>query len=396
MQEAQNQGTRTIWDNSFDILLIEDEDPHAELIQRAFEDRGGYVHVYRVNSLSEARSYLATHTPTLIIADWRLPDGESLSLLPDRSDPLATPVILMTSYGNERIAVEALKSGALDYVVKSPESMMDMPHLAERAIEQWNVRAEHIRMQQALRASHDRILLVFDSVPADIYVDDIKTYEVLFVNQHMRNSFGDKLVGQVCWQVFRCASGPCAHCTNDQLVDSQGNPTRSVTWEGQNPISRRWYINHDRAIQWVDGKLACVQISVDITERRQIEESLRESEEKMRSIFRAAPTGIGVVNNRILLEVNPRICEMTGYSKEELVGQSARILYPTQEDYEFVGSEKYKQIAQKGSGAVETRWQKKDGSIIDIILASTPIDLADLSKGVTFTALDITERKEAE
>jgi PAS domain S-box-containing protein len=87
---------------------------------------------------------------------------------------------------------------------------------------------------------------------------------------------------------------------------------------------------------------------------------------------------------------------MTGYSKEELVGQSARIFYPTQEDFEFVGREKYKQIAQKGSGAVETRWQKKDGSIIDILLASTPIDLADLSKGVTFTALDITERKRAE
>jgi two-component system sensor kinase FixL len=120
--------------DSLDILLIEDEDPHAELIQRAFEDRGGHVHVYRTKSPSEARSHLASNTPNLIIADWRLPDGESLALLPDRNDPLATPVILMTSYGNERIAVEVLKSGALDYVVKSPESMMDMPHLAERAI----------------------------------------------------------------------------------------------------------------------------------------------------------------------------------------------------------------------------------------------------------------------
>ena len=123
------------------ILLIEDEDPHAELIERAFEGQGGRVQIHRVKSLTEARTQILIQEPSLIIADWRLPDGESMELLPDHLDPLATPIILMTSYGNERIAVEALKSGALDYVVKSPESMLDMPHLAERAIEQWGARA---------------------------------------------------------------------------------------------------------------------------------------------------------------------------------------------------------------------------------------------------------------
>jgi hypothetical protein len=87
---------------------------------------------------------------------------------------------------------------------------------------------------------------------------------------------------------------------------------------------------------------------------------------------------------------------MTGYSSEELLGQNARFLYPTQEDYEFVGREKYKQIAKYGTGAVETRWQRKDGKIIHVLMSSTPVDPGDLSKGVTFTALDITERKKTE
>lgn len=116
----------------------------------------------------------------------------------------------------------------------------------------------------------------------------------------------------------------------------------------------------------------------------------------MQSIFRVAPTGIGVVNNRVLVYVNPKICEMVGYSQDELIGQSARILYPTQEEFDFVGREKYKQIAEKDFGVVETIWKCKDGSFINIILASTPIDLKDLSKGVTFTALDITDRKNSE
>jgi PAS domain S-box-containing protein len=134
----------------------------------------------------------------------------------------------------------------------------------------------------------------------------------------------------------------------------------------------------------------------DITERKKTEETLRKSEEMMRSIYRVAPTGIGVVLDRLLIEVNPRICEMTGYTREELLGINARILYPSQEEYEFVGKEKYDQIRKIGSGKVETFWQKKDGSIINVLLASTPIDLTDHSKGITFTALDITDRKLAE
>jgi PAS domain S-box-containing protein len=126
------------------------------------------------------------------------------------------------------------------------------------------------------------------------------------------------------------------------------------------------------------------------------EQTLEEREAKLRSIFRAAPSGIGVVANRLLVEVNDRICLMTGYAVEELVGQSARILYPTQEEYDYVGREKYRQIAEQGIGTVETRWQRKDGTILDVLLSSTPIKPDDLSAGVTFTALDITERKRAE
>jgi len=137
-------------------------------------------------------------------------------------------------------------------------------------------------------------------------------------------------------------------------------------------------------------------IARDITEKRQVEDALTKSESRLRGIIRVAPIGIGVVLNRVLVEVNDRICTMTGYTAEELIGQSARVLYPTQEDFEYVGREKYRQIEQKGSGIVETRWQRKDGSIIDILLSSTLLDQNDPSKGVTFTALDMTERKQAE
>lgn len=132
---------------------------------------------------------------------------------------------------------------------------------------------------------------------------------------------------------------------------------------------------------------------LDITERKRAEQAILEREAQLSSIFRAAPTGIGVVVNRVLIEVNDRLCEMIGYTPDELIGQSARIMYPSDEDYEYVGREKYRQIAESGTGTVETRWRRKDGTIIDVLLSSTPIVPENLAQGVTFTALDITERK---
>lgn len=123
--------------------------------------------------------------------------------------------------------------------------------------------------------------------------------------------------------------------------------------------------------------------------------TLHTDEEYLKSIFRAAPSGIGIVKDRVLVDVNPRICEMTGYDREDLIGSSARMLYPSQEDFDFVGEEKFRLISEKGTGVIQTRWQKKDGAVIDILLASTPLDSDDMTKGVTFTATDITEQESA-
>ncbi|NLX51043.1 MAG: PAS domain S-box protein, partial [Deltaproteobacteria bacterium] len=128
----------------------------------------------------------------------------------------------------------------------------------------------------------------------------------------------------------------------------------------------------------------------------QAKEALQKSQSNLQSIFLASPIGIGLVVDRVISQVNDRMCEITGYSRAELLNRSSRLLYATDQDFEFVGREKYAQIARWGTGMVETRWVRKDGSVIDILLSSTPLNPADLSAGVTFTALDITDRKRAE
>jgi PAS domain S-box-containing protein len=181
--------------------------------------------------------------------------------------------------------------------------------------------------------------------------------------------------------------------------DILANVLTGESWKGERAVSddkgmiKVLLIQAD-AVHEENGNIAGIVTTCrDITEHKQAEQMLRESEEHLSSIFRSAPIGIGSVVNRELRRVNSRLCEMTGYDEGELVGQSSKFLYPTIEDFEFVGREKYAQIRDHGTGTVETFWRRKDGTIIEVLLSSTPVDMRDHSKGVTFTALDISERK---
>jgi PAS domain S-box-containing protein len=130
--------------------------------------------------------------------------------------------------------------------------------------------------------------------------------------------------------------------------------------------------------------------------RARAEEALRKRERTLQGIFRAAPVGIGMVSHRTIIQANDQLCRMTGYGRDELIGQNARILYPDDETYEYVGREKYAQIMAGGTGAVETQWRRRDGSIRDVLVSSSPVDLSRPHEDVVFNALDITRLRESE
>ena len=140
-----------------------------------------------------------------------------------------------------------------------------------------------------------------------------------------------------------------------------------------------------------DGRPAALILGRDMTEQKRMEDRLA-------SILKAVPAGIGVVQlpGRIIREVNDKLCGMTGYSREELAGRSIALFYADPEEYERVGREKYREMEERGYGTVETVWRTKEGKAMEIFLASAPLYPGDLSRGVTFAALDITERKRAE
>jgi PAS domain S-box-containing protein len=158
----------------------------------------------------------------------------------------------------------------------------------------------------------------------------------------------------------QAAENPVQRVLQEGVVVGLANHTMLIARDGR----ERQIADSAAPIFSVSGDLAgVVMVFRDVTEAYAMQREMEDRQAKLSSIFRVAPVGIGVVINRIFSEVNDTLCAMIGYRRDELVGQSARMIYPTQEDYEYVGQVKYDQIRHRGTGIVETRWQHKDGRI---------------------------------
>jgi two-component system cell cycle sensor histidine kinase/response regulator CckA len=134
----------------------------------------------------------------------------------------------------------------------------------------------------------------------------------------------------------------------------------------------------------------------EVTERARMQQALSASEKRLSSIFRAVPVGIGLAVNRIIREANDHMVELTGYAREELLGMSTRSLYRDEAEFERVGGVLSLRESREGSALVETRWVRKSGQPVEVLLGTAPLVPGDPSAGVTFTAQDISERKRAE
>ncbi len=133
-----------------------------------------------------------------------------------------------------------------------------------------------------------------------------------------------------------------------------------------------------------------------VEDHRRAERALRENEAVLRSMLDATPVGVGLVVDRVLKKVNNSLCDITGYTQEELTGQSTRMLYRDEEEYSRIDRELYNNIAGKGVASLEAKIRRKDGRLVDVIFSLSPFDPENPSSGLTATIVDVTERKRAE
>jgi PAS domain S-box-containing protein len=138
------------------------------------------------------------------------------------------------------------------------------------------------------------------------------------------------------------------------------------------------------------------ELEHNLAERRRAQEALNESQAEIMSLFEATPAGIGMLRQRQFRKVNSVMCRITGYSEEELLGNLTRMLYFNDGDYDRVGREFYDAIKKDGFGLTEVNLRHKDGSTINAMIGGSPVDPADVTKGVATVVFDVTRLKQTE
>ncbi len=136
------------------ILIVEDDNSHALLIQRSFEDVSDEYRLERVGTIRAAKAAMEQHPPALVLSDYQLPDGDGSEMVTLAAG--ACPVIMMTSHGNEQIAVEAMKIGAQDYIVKSAETFEALPRTMAQALKVWSLIQSRLLALETIEKSEQR------------------------------------------------------------------------------------------------------------------------------------------------------------------------------------------------------------------------------------------------
>jgi len=160
------------------------------------------------------------------------------------------------------------------------------------------------QVEGEIKRSFERFKTVMDGLDALVYVVDRETYELLFINKYGKDLWGE-IEGQTCWKTIQSGqSGPCPFCTNDKLVDSDGNPTGVYHWEFQNTVTRKWYDCRDSAIRWLDGRLVRLEIATDITERKRADTAIALTNRKL-----------ALMNDVAYQDIQNKVTALRGYSE---------------------------------------------------------------------------------
>src|SRR5215813_6041001 len=314
-------------DSALRILHLEDDPADAALVSDVLEAGGIACRITRVETGPDFTAALDTAAFDLILADFSLPSFDGLSALDiarERAPDL--PFIFVSGTLGEEVAIDALKIGATDYVLK--ERLSRIVNSVQRALREARERTERERLYADLRESEQKYRTLFESIDEGfctievVFDENAKPvdYRFLQVNPSFERQTGIKnAVGR---RMREIAPGHEEHWFETYgKIALTGEPMR---FENEARQLGRWYDVY--AFRLEDPKLRRVGILFnDITERKQAEAELRKEKAYLDQLFDLAP--IAIILDSLeprTLRVNKEFSRMFGYVPDEVVGKRIR------------------------------------------------------------------------
>ena len=179
---------------------------------------------------------------------------------------------------------------------------------------------KRIKLEGALQEEKNRIEAIIGAMEEGISIQDTN-YKILYQNQLHKEIAGDH-VGEYCYKAYQNRDSVCADChLAMSFSDGEIHKKEQLRVTGEGAV---YYETTSSPLKDSAGRIiAGIETARDITERKRIEEVLRESEERFRRIFENGPIGMVMAGPDFrILRANGSICRMLGYAEQELAGQS--------------------------------------------------------------------------
>jgi PAS domain S-box-containing protein len=250
--------------------------------------------------------------------------------------------------------------------------------------------------EERLIRARARLLTVLDGLNASVYVVDMETYEVLYINKHMKDLFGD-VTGKICWQSILNQQGPCDFCVEERLLTPEAGPSGVNVWEQYHAALGIWILIQDQVIQWIDGRMVRLKIATDISKRKLAEQAVHKIQIQQKAILDNIPDMAWLKDrDSRYIAVNEAFGKACGLKPEDVVGLVDLDIWPAELAERY--REDDKKVIECGTRKqVEEPLIEKDGKEIWMETIKTPIyDDGDRIIGTAGIARDITRRKHAE
>ena len=382
--------------NRLHLLIAEDEAAHVEAIRRAYEAAGIAAEIRAVGTLREFRACARERPPDLALIDLNLPDGRAVEVLTHPPEDALFPILVMTAFGNQQIVVEVMKAGALDYVVKSPEAFATMPRTVEHALREWELLQKHRQAEKQIRF-HAQLL---DGVTESVVATDLEG-RILYWGRGAEKLYGykaEEVLGKP-YRNFAGASEPPDEAAFRKEILAKGS------WQGEHLQKNRgggtfWTSTFISLVRDERGQpTGYIGIDQDVTERKQVENALKQSEKRFRQVAETAGEWIWEMDAAgVYTYSNPVVETILGYSPEELVGKKNFLdLFAPEVREEIRQAAAERSARQEGFLKRVNPVLHKDGHVVILETTGEPIvDAQGRLTGYRGADTDISERKQAE